>query len=240
MGVVVGLIVRFRFQGELNDFLIPARRNVEFEHPSSITDTIKHIIESLGIPHTELGRVIVNGEVRSLSQPLADGDHVEVFPHTTPVFLKKLHFVVDGHLGRLAAYLRMLGFDTWYKCVADDALLASVARAEQRLLLTRDVGLLKRREVQWGYCVRSDKPHSQLREVASRFALYSHFLPFTRCMACNGPLYPVQKNAVAELLPPHTRETKNEFSWCLNCGKIFWRGSHHARMLGWIEEPRAS
>jgi uncharacterized protein with PIN domain len=155
------------------------------------------------------------------------------------VLLKSNHFVADGHLGRLAAYLRMLGFDTWYQCIAEDVLLASVASKEQRVLLTRDVGLLKRREVERGYFVRSDRPHTQLREVTERFALYPHFAPFTRCMACNGPLRSVQKEEVSALLPPHTRETKNEFSRCLNCGKIFWRGSHHARMLGWIEALKA-
>ncbi len=225
----------FRFHGELNDFLPGPRRNVEFEHIAGATDTAKHVIESLGVPHTEVGRVTVNSEVHRLSEPLASGDHVHIFPHATPVLLGAPIFVVDGHLGRLAAYLRMLGFDTWYNRVAEDALLATVAFSEQRLLLTRDVGLLKRREVLQGYCVRSDKPHVQLREVSDRFALSSHCAPFTRCMDCNGPLCPVSKNEVADLLPPHTRETKNEFSRCLNCGKILWRGSHHARMLGWIQ-----
>ncbi|MBV8812704.1 MAG: Mut7-C ubiquitin/RNAse domain-containing protein [Acidobacteriaceae bacterium] len=237
---MVGLRVRFRFHGELNDFLTPPRRDVEFAHPAGLTDTAKHVIESLGVPHTEVGRVTVNGLEHSLSKPLADGDQVEVFPHTTPFIPNQLRFVVDGHLGRLAAYLRMLGFDTWYERVAEDALLASVASSEQRLLLTRDVGLLKRREVEQGYCVRFDKPHRQLHEVTVRFALRPHFAPFTRCMDCNGALCPVQKEEIADLLPPHTRETKNEFSRCVNCGKIFWRGSHHARMLGWIDELAAS
>lgn len=232
---VAGVRLWFRFHGELNDFLALARRNVEFEHIAGITDTAKHVIESLGVPHTEVGRVTVNGEIHPLSEPLARGDHVHIFPHATPVVLRSPRFVVDGHLGRLAAYLRMLGFDTWYERLAGDALLAAIASSEQRLLLTRDVGLLKRREVLQGYCVRSDKPNDQLREVSGRFALSLHFAPFTRCMDCNGPLSPVSKNEVADLLPPHTRETKNEFSRCLNCGKVFWRGSHHARMLGWIQ-----
>lgn len=150
-----------------------------------------------------------------------------------------MRFVIDGHLGRLAAYLRMLGFDSWYDRYADDPLLAAVSSSEQRLLLTRDVGLLKRREVNQGYCVRSDKSHDQLREIASRFALHPHFAPFSRCMDCNGNLCPAPKENIADLLPPHTRETKNEFSRCLNCAKIFWRGTHYARMLGWIEDLTA-
>jgi uncharacterized protein with PIN domain len=233
---VAGLRVRFRFHGELNDFLAPAKRNTEFESVAGATDTIKHVIESLGVPHTEFDRITVNGQDRLPSEHLTDEDHVVVSPYLTPVLLEDPRFVADGHLGRLAAYLRMLGFDTWYDRFADDARLAHVASNEHRLLLTRDVGLLKRREVVVGYCVRKDKPHDQLREVSRRFALRMHFAPFRRCMDCNGILCSVAKDQIADLLPPHTRETKNDFSRCSSCGKIFWRGSHHARMLGWVEQ----
>jgi uncharacterized protein len=196
-------------------------------------------VESLGVPHTEIGQITINGEARPLSERLAEGDHVHIFPHAIPVLLKHPRFVLDGHLGRLAAYLRMLGFDTFYDRFADDTTLAAVASGEGRLLLTRDVGLLKRREVEEGYCVRSHKPHDQLREVSHRFALHPQFVPFSRCMDCNGQLCSVSKEEVTDLLPPHTRETKKEFSRCLHCGKIFWRGSHHARMLGWIQDLTA-
>ena len=165
---------------------------------------------------------------------------MQVFPPAIPVLLEHPRFVLDGHLGRLAAYLRMLGFDTWYDRWADDTQLAAVSSGEERFLLTRDVGLLKRREVRQGYCVRFHKPHDQLREISRRFALHSQFMPFRRCMDCNGPLCPVPKEEVADQLPPHTRETKNEFSRCQNCGKVFWRGSHYARMLGWIEKLMVS
>ncbi|MCU1294317.1 MAG: hypothetical protein JWP08_3167 [Bryobacterales bacterium] len=234
-----GVRVRFRFHDELNDFLALPKRNVEFEQLAGVTDTLKHVIESLGVPHTEVGSIAVNGNLLPVSERLSEGDRVEVFPHTTPILLSHPRFVIDGHLGRLAAYLRMLGFDTWYDRFADDVLLAQVASTEERLLLTRDVGLLKRREVELGYCVRSDKPHDQLCEVTRRFALRLRFAPFTRCMDCNGLLCPVSKDEVKHLLPPHTRETKNEFSRCQNCGKVFWRGSHHARMLGWIQDLTA-
>ena len=211
-------------------------RNIEFDCVAGATDTIKHVIESLGVPHTEIGQVTANGETIPLSAQLTAGDRIDVYPHRQPVPLQDPRFVLDGHLGRLAAYLRMLGFDTWYDRYADDAQLAGISGSQCRLLLTRDVGLLKRREVEAGYCVRSHKPHDQLREVSCRFALHSRFAPFRRCMDCNGYLYPVSKEEVIDLLPPHTRETKNEFSRCSKCQKVFWRGSHHARMLGWIEE----
>lgn len=233
---MIGAPVSFRFHGELNDFLPVPRRNTTFAHSVGATDTIKHVIESLGIPHTEFERVTVNAEPRLSSDRLMNNDHVDVFPFALPIILTAHRFVVDGHLGRLGAYLRMLGFDTWYDRFADDAQLAGVAQNEQRLLLTRDVGLLKRREVEKGYCVRNHKPHHQLHEISRRFALHDYFKPFERCMDCNGHLHRVQKDEVADLLPPHTRETKNEFSRCSECKKIFWRGSHHARMLGWIQD----
>lgn len=231
----MGVPLSFRFHGELNDFLLPARRNTEFEYVAGETDTLKHVIESLGVPHTEIGGVTVNGQDCSLSEKSPASSKVQVFPYSLPIFLESPRFVLDGHLGRLAAYLRMIGFDTWYDRCADDALLASVASSEQRVLLTRDVGLLKRREVESGYCVRSDLPRIQLGEVSRRFALHSQLAPFHRCMKCNATLYSVEKAEVADQLPPHTRETKNEFSRCSNCGQIYWRGSHHARMSGWIE-----
>jgi uncharacterized protein with PIN domain len=223
----------------LNDFLISFRRDREFEHPAGTTDTLKHVIESLGVPHTEIGQVKVNGDPALLSARLSAGDRIDVFPQIAPVSLDDPRFVIDGHLGRLAAYLRMLGFDCWYEPSAGDEQLASIAAAQKRLVLTRDAGLLKRRQVERGYYVRSDNPHRQLRELANRFALFSRFAPFTRCMACNTPLRCVAKSEVMDLLPPHTRATKDEFSRCPNCGKIYWRGSHHARMLGWIEELKS-
>jgi hypothetical protein len=233
---VIGIRVRFRFEGELNDLLPVEKRHIAFEHSAERTDTLKHVIESVGVPHTEIGGVTVNGRPADLSKPLANGDDIQVFPCQTPIVLHECpSFAVDGHLGRLAAYLRMLGFDTWYERLADDPQLAAVSSREHRILLTRDVGLLKRKEIQDGYLVRSDKPAEQLRELSRRFALSSYFAPFTRCMECNWPLVSVEKSEIADLLPPHTRETKNEFSRCVRCGKIFWRGSHHARMLSWIE-----
>lgn len=228
--------VRFRFAEPLRVFLKPAHRRAEFEHPVGETDTVKHAVESLGVPHTEVGEYLINSNGAPATSQLKAGDIVDVLPFSEPVVLDRARFVADGHLGRLAAYLRMLGFDCWYHRDADDVLLAGIASAEDRVLLTRDVGLLKRREVGVGYCVRADKPHDQLREVARRFALERLFTPFQRCMECNGQLLSVTKEEVAEALPPHTRETKDVFSRCASCGKVFWRGSHYARMLGWIED----
>jgi hypothetical protein len=236
---VDGVRVRFRFRGELNDFLPPAHRNRELEAIIGRTDTLKHTVESLGAPHTAVAYIYVNGESAEWAQKPSEGDLVEVFPHLAPLPPPKAGFILDGHLGRLAAYLRMLGFDTWYERNADDAQLASVAARAKRLLLTRDVGLLKRNEVERGYWVRATAPLAQLREVCDRYGLYPRLRPFTRCMVCNGDLQPVAKDEVANRLPPRVRETQTEFKRCGNCGRVFWPGSHYARMRGWIEELQA-
>ncbi|HEY1212436.1 MAG TPA: Mut7-C RNAse domain-containing protein [Bryobacteraceae bacterium] len=129
---VTDVPVWFRFHGELNDFLTANRRNIEFAHAAGSTDTIKHVIESLGVPHTEIGRIRVNGQIAPASARVTEGDHLEVYPHPQPVILDQARFVLDGHLGRLAAYLRMLGFDVWYDRFADDARLAAVSGGEGR------------------------------------------------------------------------------------------------------------
>jgi uncharacterized protein with PIN domain len=239
----------FRFYAELNDFLALERRYRTFEHVFASSDTVKHLIESLGVPHTEVDLVLVNGASVPFTHRLSDGDQVSVYPmfesidirsleRLRPVPLREPKFVLDGHLGRLAAYLRMLGFDTWYETCADDVKLADVSSSEGRALLTRDVELLKRSKVVRGYFVRSDKPREQLRDVVIRFDLLDATAPFSRCMSCNGVLARVSKDDVIDELPPHTRETKNEFSRCPDCRKIYWKGSHQSRMLGWIEELR--
>ncbi|HYO84449.1 MAG TPA: Mut7-C RNAse domain-containing protein [Bryobacteraceae bacterium] len=228
------ILVRFRVAETLRFFLKPPFRVPEFEHSVGATDTVKHAVESLGIPHTEVGEFRIGSDAVPESAQMRNGDVLHVLPAVEPVILDDPRFIADGHLGRLAAYLRMLGFDCWYDRTADDTLLADVASADGRVLLTRDVGLLKRRQVESGYCVRSDKPHDQLHEVARRFALATRMTPFQRCMDCNGYLEAVTKQEVEHVLPPHTRETRDVFSRCARCGKIYWRGSHHERMLGWI------
>lgn len=235
-----GVNIYLQFGGELNDFLPPGRKHTQFEYMAGPTDSIKHIIESVGIPHTEVGRIHVCGESAPPSWQPSGGERVDVFPHSVPVNLVTDRFVLDGHLGRLAAYLRMLGFDVLYDRLADDALLASISAAERRVLLTRDVALLKRREVERGYWVRSYKPQDQLREITTRFKLNSAFAPFKRCMECNGLLQPAAKADVADSVPPYIRETKNEFSRCSECGKVYWRGSHYLRMLRLIAELDSS
>lgn len=231
----------FRFYEELNDFLPPAKRKVDFTYEWHGADSIKHLIETIGVPHTEVDLILVNGLSVDFAYHPHDGDHISVYPvfesidvasvtHLRPWPLRDTKFVLDGHLGRLAAYLRMLGFDTWYRVEADDETLAKVSHDEHRILLTRDRGLLKRGLVTHGYYIRSNLPHDQLREVIERFDLYRAVQPFTRCLVCNGRLQGVAIDAINDRVLPDTVRHYHEFWQCDQCGKVYWQGPHYRRM----------
>jgi uncharacterized protein with PIN domain len=241
----------FRFYAELNDFLPRARRQAAFEHEFFGRVSVKDMIESLGVPHPEIDLILVNGVSVEFGCLVADGDSVSVYPmfesldirpllHLRPEPLREPRFLLDGHLGRLAAYLRLLGLDAEYRNDFTDEELASRTAAERRILLTRDRGLLKRSEVERGYCVRSDSPRQQAHEVVERFDLRRSVAPFRRCLSCNGLLQPVEKQSVWERLPPGTRERFDEFHRCADCGKLFWPGSHYTRLQQLVADFLAS
>ena len=216
---------RFHFEGDLSLFLRPALRGREVERSWSDTDTLMHVIDSLGVPHTEVERIE------------QDGDLIRVYPRPRER-LEDPRFVLDQHLGRLARYLRMLGFDVLHTVPSPDRELAAISSGEERVLLTRDVGLLKRKEVRRGYFVRATDPRAQLLEVVRRFGLVDSMAPFTRCFLCNIPLEHVDQGDVADRLPERTAERHTEFQRCPDCGRVYWKGSHWDRMRGLIEDVR--
>ena len=237
---------QFRFYGELNDFLSPGRRQVTFAHSFDGHPSVKDTIEALGVPHPEVDLLLVNGESVDFTCQLADGDRVSVYPvfesiDVTPVVrvrprpLRETRFVLDTHLGRLAGYLRLLGFDAMYRNDFEDEELARLSGAEHRILLTRDRGLLKRSVVTHGFCVRSPHPQRQLAEVLRRCDLFGSIAPFTRCMRCNGELEAVRKEDVADRLLARTREHYHEFWVCRSCRWLYWRGSHYDRLQRVVE-----
>jgi hypothetical protein len=190
--------------------------------------------------------ILVNGESVGFDYQVQDGDRIAVYPvfesldvgpvsrvRTAP--LRDSRFILDVHLGKLARLLRMLGFDTLYDNGWDDPEIVERARAEGRIILTRDGGILKRREVTHGYLVRSDEPAEQAAEVLRRFDLSGRVAPFRRCMACNGIIEPVPREEVVDELLPGTREAFSEFFRCRNCGRIYWKGSHYEEMLEKVE-----
>ena len=230
-----------RLYAELNDF-IPIQ-NRHKSHLITCDDhcTIKHIIESLGIPHTEIEIILANGNSVDYAYIPKSGDYISVYPvfealDISPLLkirktvLRKPAFVLDTHLGKLATYLRMVGLDSIYNNSASDDELAHISSSQNRILLTKDRGLLKRKIITHGYIVRNIFPKDQLIEVIHKFDLKRQLRPFTICLRCNGALVQVDKSKVSELLEESTLKYYDEFWFCIGCGKLYWKGSHYQSM----------
>jgi len=237
----------FRFYEELNDFLAPALRKRAFVYAFNGTPSVKDAIEAIGVPHTEVDLVLVDGESVDFTRRLAGGERVAVYPvferlDISPVTrlrarpLRLTRFVLDVHLGKLARYLRLLGFDTRYQNDYDDDAIIGLARGESRVILTRDRGLLKHGAVTHGYWVRATAPRQQLAEIVRVFDLGGSVRPFTRCIRCNGELQRVPKSAVAERLPPRVRAHFEGFVQCPKCAAVYWPGSHYDKMRKMVDE----
>jgi uncharacterized protein with PIN domain len=236
----------FRFYAELNDLLPLPRRGEAFSCSFETVESVKDAIEAIGIPHTEVDLILANGEPVPFSYLLRDGDRISVYPVFREIHLSpearlqprsegEIRFVLDTHLGKLAAYLRMLGFDSLYRNDCQDAELAQISASQQRTLLSRDRGLLKRSAVTRGYLVREAQPQRQLIEVLCRFELSGSIAPFRRCLHCNALLQGVSKDLISDRLPPRTRKHYEEFHACPDCNRLYWKGSHYQRMAGLIE-----
>jgi hypothetical protein len=231
----------FRFYAELNDFLPRNSRGRDVGYAFRGAPTVKDAIEAQGVPHVEVDLILADGVSVGFGHLLHDGARVSVYPvfetldvaelvRLRPAPLRVPCFACDAHLGKLARRLRLLGFDTLYRNDWDAADLASVAAAERRCLLTRDLGLLKRGEVERGYWLRATDPGLQIREVIDRLDLRGSARPFSRCLVCNGELEAIAKTEILDELPPRTRRDHDEFRNCPACGRIYWRGSHHERL----------
>jgi uncharacterized protein with PIN domain len=236
-----------RFYEELNDFLAPELRRRTFPHTFDRRTSIKDMIESFGVPHTEIDVILVNSRSVDFSHIVQDGDRISVYPvfesldispllRLRPAPLRNPAFVLDSNLGRLARYLRLLGFDCLYRNDFDDATVADLASREQRIVLTRDRALLQRKLITRGFFVRADRPREQVREVLARLDLYRQVQPYTRCTRCNGLLQDAQKQDIEHRLEPKTRRYFDRFRQCTQCGQVYWQGSHHARAQRLIEE----
>lgn len=237
---------RFTFLGDLEYFLQPKWRQQVTDYVFHPHQTVKHLVEAAGVPHTEIAQIRANGRVVTMDYRVRDGDQVIVYPHnwlipggedadTPPSDHPASGFLLDNHLGKLATYLRMLGFDSMYSNDYQDEKLAELAAQTGRILLTRDRRLLMRCEVAQGYCLRSTSSTRQVKEVLDRFHLYSQIKPFCRCLRCNGLLQPVSKEAIIDRLQPLTRLYYDDFNICPACDQIYWRGSHQQRMQKFIQ-----
>ena len=203
--------------------------------------TIKHLVESLGIPHTEIGSLLVKDRCIDFSDLVSKGECIHVHPATpkqdqlSGLFQDghmsiPARFILDNHLGKLASDLRLLGFDADYSNSYQDQELAETAVRQGRILLTRDRQLLMRKTIRFGYLLRSLYPDEQLLEILVRFNLFSGIQLFQRCTRCNHILEPVEKQEIDHLLEPLTRKYFFEFKRCSGCGKVYWPGSHIERI----------
>ena len=238
-----------RFYAELKDFLPEGQRSGEVIRSFGVPGSVKDLIEACGVPHTEVDLIVVNSRSVDFSYLVADGDRISVYPQfesfdispivkVRPEPLREPRYVTDNHLGRLARFLRLVGLDTSYDRDWSDPDLVRISTAEHRILLTRDIELLKHGALTHGYFVRATDPRQQLNEIVRRFHLSGRLKPFTRCMVCNGMLAPVAKEEIANRLLPETRAHVDDFVVCTSCDKLYWEGAHHAGLLRIVAAAR--
>ena len=236
----------FRFYEELNELLPPAKRKKEFEYSFKDNPTVKDAVEAIGVPHVGIDLILVNGVSVGFNEKLKDGDRVSVYPvfealdiasatHLRPKPLRETKFILDVHLGRLAKYLRLCGFDSLFSKYFDDREIIDVAVAEKRIILTRDKQLLKDKRVTHGYWIRSQNHTEQLMEIFVRFDLRDRLQLFTRCITCNTVLEKVSKEEIEHRLLADTSRYYSKFTRCPGCDRIYWEGSHYNNMKVIIE-----
>ena len=231
----------FRFYEELNDFLPEERRKRDFTVEIDRARSVKDAIESVGVPHTEVDLILVDGRSVGFEHLLRGGERVAIYPmfealdiaplvRLRPRALRDPRFVADVHLGKLARHLRMAGFDTlWANDWKDDEIVR-ISGVQKRTILTRDTGMLRRKEVERGYFVRATESEQQLGEVVHALQLEGLVAPFMRCRECNVPLEEVPRQAVRDRLPPMVRDTYDRFKRCPGCERVYWEGTHFERM----------
>jgi hypothetical protein len=243
-----GFAVSLRFYGDLSFFLKRSESGGQVVRRLREKTSIKDVIESCGVPHPEVDLILCDGVPREFGFHLDRDTEVAVYPVSSSLDTHKAHglqrrhitrFVADGHLGKLARDLRLLGFDTVYRNDADDTALMHTAIEEQRALLTRDRRLLMHARIRDGYCPRSDFVEDQIVEVMHRFDLRGGVRPYTRCLRCNGALEAVEKSAVMQELEALTKIYYEDFRRCRDCARVYWSGSHFAKLEARIEGIRA-
>lgn len=229
----------FCFHGNLNDFLRPRERNKPVCYSYNWTPSVKDAIESIGIPHVEVGLIRIDQQQSNFSYLLKGNEHIDVFPFNlngllsdTPVVYCHFPsaFILDVHLGKLARILRLLGIDVMYDQHYIDPEIIQLALKENRTVLTRDIGLLKYKVLKHGYWLRSQDPEQQAVEVIRYFDLGKQLHPFTKCISCNGSIVSIPKEHIITQIPEDTALYYNSFFQCNCCHKIYWEGSHFHQM----------
>jgi uncharacterized protein with PIN domain len=237
----------FYFYGALDYFLHASQRGQPIAYRFDQRNSVKDAVEAIGPPHPEVKLLMVNGVSVGWEYVVQPDDEIHVYDDFTavsvgasirliPPYPGRPRFILDTHLGKLTGYLRMLGFDTLYRNDYPDDELARVSAEETRILLTRDLGVLKRGIVTYGYFVRETAPRLRLQEINQRYELVEHAQPFKHCLRCNGLLHPVPKQAVLDHVPPDVVQYYEVFHQCDDCQQIYWKGSHYQKMERMIAE----
>ena len=238
-----------RFYEELNDFLPESKRKKTYSIDFFAHPTVKTIIETEGIPHTEVDMILINGKPVGFNEKVENSDHISVYPvfesfdisHVSKVRNKPLRsskFISDIHLGKLARLLRLAGFDVLYKNNWTHKEMISISNQEKRALLTRNIKLLMNKDMARGYFVRSEVPYQQLLEIMIRFDLLSSMEPFSRCMLCNAPMIFVHREEIKNLLPEKVKHKYHQFYQCSSCRHLYWQGYHYPNMIKMFNQLR--
>jgi uncharacterized protein with PIN domain len=238
-------VAHFRFYAELNDFLPKSQKQVRFSYHFYGPLRVQEAILSMRIPLSEVDLILINGLSQKPQHLLKDGDYVSIYPvfetidiscltKLRPKPLRHTLFILDVHLGKLAKYLRMAGFDTHYNNQIEDAEIIDISIQTGRIILTRDKDLLRSAKVKHGYFVRSTSPRKQFIEIINKFDLTSQFSPLIRCLECNHLLTSVQPSKIKDQLDTYLIQHFNTFYSCEKCGRIYWKGSHYKRMVNYI------
>ncbi|WP_426400132.1 Mut7-C RNAse domain-containing protein [Ralstonia sp. R-29] len=233
-------LVSLTFDADLTPLLPLALRGHTIARAWAEGATLKHAIEALGVPHTEVGRVLVDGEPAPVERMLPPNGHIAVAGVEPAWPAAPLHFLCDAHLGATARLLRMAGFDTAYDNNYADAAIEALAQAEDWIVLSRDRELLKRRGIRRGAFIRAREPQGQMREIVMRFRLAEGAKPFSRCLECNVPLRMLSVEEAAASVPPRVRERQHMFSTCDVCRRVYWPGSHWSRMRSVLDAMLAA
>ena len=230
----------FRFYDELNDFIEKDRRNITFAYLFEGNPSTKDCIEAIGVPHTEVEAIKINGIFTDFFQKVNQDDKIEIYSISSDIDLtnsiklrpeiEDYKFIVDANVGKMAKNLRMLGFDTYYDFDLPDKEIVAVAEREKRIILSRDIGLLKRKNAIYGYFLRKTSIEEQINEVMKRYDLVSKIKPFTICLKCNTSIRTVEKAEYENHIDENTQKEFNEFFKCDECDKFFWKGSHYDKM----------
>jgi len=231
----------FRFYEELNDFLPKHRRKTTFEAEFKGKRSIKDMIEALGVPHTEIDLILVNGKSVDFNYILQDEDRVSVYPvfeslnitdvtRLRKIPLRRNIFIADINLGDIVKYMRVLGFDIYYNSLLSTREIIEISKRENRVILTKNRKLLKFKDVTHGIFIRPDTTTEQIRQIIDYLDIKDDIKPFSRCLLCNTLLKSVLKENILDRIPPKTKEFYDEYVRCQSCDKIYWKGTHFINM----------